>query len=92
MRGRERGGRGTAGRGRGLHTVTGANLTPLGTGETTDGEEMEEDDERECEVTAAGSQASRRGRGRPPGARTGPSNRKGGEADLGRESEPPAKY
>ncbi len=92
MRGRERGGRGTAGRGRSLHTVTGANLTPLGTGETTDGKEMEEDDERECEVTAVGSQASRRGRGRPPGARTGPSKCKGGEADLGRESEPPAKY
>jgi hypothetical protein len=92
VRGRDRTSRGTAGRGRSLHTVTGANLTPLGTGETTDGEEMEEDDERECEVTAAGSQASRRGRGRPPGTRTGPSKRKGGEADLGRESEPPAKY
>jgi hypothetical protein len=92
VRGRDRNSRGTAGRGRSLHTVTGANLTPLGTGETTDGEEMEEDDERECEVTAVGSQASRRGRGRPPGARTGPSKRKGGEADLGRESEPPAKY
>ncbi len=60
----------------------------------TNCEEMEEGDEREEEEEEPVliSQTSGRGRGRPPAARAGYKKRKGGDAELGREAEPPAKH
>jgi hypothetical protein len=72
--------------------MSGANPTPLGTREET-ASEMEEEDERDEEVIPLVSQALGRGRGRQqPATRSGQSKRKGVEAELGREAEPPAKY
>ncbi len=77
---------------KGPSVATGANLTTLGHEEVTDCEEMEEGDEREEEEPVLISQTSGRGRGRPPAARAGYRKRRGGDAELGREAEPPAKH
>jgi hypothetical protein len=77
---------------KGASMATGANLTTLGHEEVTDCEEMEEGDEREEEEPVLISQTSGRGRGRPPAARAGYRKRRGGDAELGREAEPPAKH
>jgi hypothetical protein len=84
---------------KGASMATGANLTTLGHEEVTDCEEMEEGDEREEEGDEREeeepvliSQTSGRGRGRPPAARAGYRKRRGGDAELGREAEPPAKH
>jgi hypothetical protein len=90
VRGQARSSRGTTGRE--SYRMSGSNLTPLGNREE-EACEMEEEDERDEEVIPLGSQAQGRGRGRqPPATRSGQSKRKGVEADLGREAEPPAKY
>ena len=90
VRGQARSSRGTTGRE--SYRMSGSNLTPLGNREE-EACEMEEEDERDEEVIPLGSQAQGRGRGRqPPATRSGQSKRKGVEADLGREVEPPAKY